>query len=173
MKNRNVILFGMLLFIAVVVIAINFLFLVKPKEKVKPKAKPEVITKTVIRNIKFGEFSCKTPDFASINEKTLFKIKNYRSLNDTLNLELNKDRFVCLLVSKEFKKKLNFEDFLKSNLDTIFMFNDRNMSIYLSFNDSGKKYVNAYIEDRLYIDSKEEFKILRKYTDVGFEIVVK
>ena len=118
----------------------------------------------------FSETNFNFPDTVELNKVYRGKIF-YTSLFDTLNLKKGQDRFVSFYVNSD-NKKLTFDQLIKVKHDTFYIKRDT-IFFDISFKKRGSNYINGFISDEVYIESKDSIRTAEKIIDFIIPVFVK
>lgn len=120
--------------------------------------------------VNFGKTNIVFPDTLIINKDYKGFIL-YESLFDTLNLKKGENRFINLYIKGD-TKMIEYSKANKIVYDTFGMYQDT-IRFKIKFNKVGENYLNGYIGDDVYIESKDSMRIINKIVPITKKIFVK
>ena len=126
--------------------------------------------KIVPKKESFSKTNFNFPDTVELNKVYKGKIF-YASLFDTLNLKKGKDRFVSFYVNSD-NKRLTFQQLMKVKHDTFYIQKDT-IFFDISFKKRGSNYINGFVSDEVYIESKDSIRTVEKIIDFIIPVFVK
>lgn len=149
----------------IIYVTIFLLFSCKKNEPINQEA-----IKIIPVDRNFSQTTFHFPDTVQMNKIYEGRIY-YKSLFDTLNAVIGKNRFITYRY-KANNTVLDYTKLVQTKHDSAYIRNDT-LYFKIKFSKKGKNYINSYIIDDVYIETRDSIREIEKIIDFNIPVFVK